>query len=72
MLKVIGSVLMAIFYLIKISEGPNGIHHSTKSETAIQWCSSKDSGTIKSHPKVNVHINYRLLLWKDRATFQYH
>ena len=30
MLKIIESVAMVMFCQVKISEGPNGIHHSTK------------------------------------------
>ena len=40
--------------LIITSEGPTYIHHSTNSETTIQWCSLKYNRRLKSHPNVKV------------------
>ena len=42
--------------LIRISQGPTCIHHSTNSKTAIQWCSLNQNRALKLHANVKVHI----------------
>ena len=46
-------------------EGPTHIHHSTNSETAIQWCSLIYNRALKSHPNVRLHITIGLVISLD-------
>ena len=55
--------------LITAPEESNRIHHSKNSETAIQWGSLYYDHTLKSHPDVKVHINYRLLFCQHNWIF---
>ena len=61
MLKIIDCIVT-----VMTSEGPTQFHHSTDSETAIQWSSLKYKRALTLHLNVKVHITTGL----DKSTSQ--
>ena len=59
--------ILSRLWLNTISEQTTRSHHSTNSETSIQWCSLKYHPTLKSHSNAKLHI-----ILEQNGTFQNH